>query len=257
MLTRPSLARGRRRKECESNCVLTQSLLRLRAARYLERMRTRVVVVAVLVACLLSFANADRGHKPASVKLSGGGAPSSAAQAQSASPTVTDADSTTDQPSSLPSVRPSLINHRFLEHNFRRLLAVVIRDPDVLRLVAKACSTTLWITFGLSLMGTLGLDTKPVLSLLSVSLVSIGFAAKDILNSLLSGVVLVSTCPFRRGDVVSILGHKGEVLEISLKYIRLRSLGKDKGEVLLPVSVVYNAAVVIESGASLKSGKAR
>ena len=256
MLAWPSLARGRRRKECESNCVLTQSLLRLRAARYLERMRTRVVVVAVLVACLLSFANADRGHKP-SVKLSGGGAPSSAAQAQSASPTVTDADSTTDQPSSLPSVRPSLINHRFLEHNFRRLLAVVIRDPDVLRLVAKACSTTLWITFGLSLMGTLGLDTKPVLSLLSVSLVSIGFAAKDILNSLLSGVVLVSTCPFRRGDVVSILGHKGEVLEISLKYIRLRSLGKDKGEVLLPVSAVYNAAVVIESGASLKSSKAR
>lgn len=149
--------------------------------------------------------------------------------------------------------RPKLFNMRFMEFFFRRLLSFLIRDPDLLRIIAKGLHYIFWSTIFLSGIGTMGIDTKPILSLISVSLVTLGFAAKDIINTLLAGVVLLITRPFARGMVISVNGHKGKVMEINLKYVRLQNI-KDKAEILLPVSLVYNAPIVIEA-ADPKSNK--
>lgn len=144
---------------------------------------------------------------------------------------------------------PRLFSLRFVEFFFRRCLSLVIKDVDALRIAARVLHYTFWVMVSLSAAGTLGLDTKPMLSLLSVALVTLGFASKDVLVTALDGALLLIARPFSRGQMVSVtLGgqaHRGVVQEISFKYVKL--LNDKKQQVLLPVSLVYNSPIVVES----------
>jgi|AntAceMinimDraft_1070359.scaffolds.fasta_scaffold106000_1 small-conductance mechanosensitive channel len=91
-----------------------------------------------------------------------------------------------DEPSK---VKPKgLFNTRFMEYFFRSLLGMVIVDYDVLRIVSKFCAAIFWLFAGLSIAGSVGFDTKPFLGLFSISLVGLGYGAKDILSSTFAGI---------------------------------------------------------------------
>lgn len=73
----------------------------------------------------------------------------------------------------------------------------------------------------------------------------VGFATKDILNNLLSGVLILWKQPFHIGDYIFIKDKQGEV-----KYIGVRAtrLGMDDGEqILIPNGEMYSNALVIRS----------
>ncbi len=76
----------------------------------------------------------------------------------------------------------------------------------------------------------------------------IGFATKDILNNLLSGVLILWKQPFHIGDYIFIKDKQG-----SVKYIGVRAtrLGMDDGEqILIPNGEMYSNALVIRSAGS-------
>jgi small conductance mechanosensitive channel len=71
----------------------------------------------------------------------------------------------------------------------------------------------------------------------------IGFATKDILNNLLSGVLILLHQPFRIGDYVFIGNNQGKVEFIGVRATHLR---KDDGElVLIPNGDLYSNALTI------------
>ncbi len=71
----------------------------------------------------------------------------------------------------------------------------------------------------------------------------IGFATKDILNNLLSGVLILWQQPFRIGDHIFIGSNAGKVEYIG---IRATSLRKDDGElILIPNGDMYSSALTI------------
>jgi small conductance mechanosensitive channel len=77
----------------------------------------------------------------------------------------------------------------------------------------------------------------------------IGFATKDILNNLLSGVLILWQQPFRIGDQIFIGSNQGKVEYIG---VRATSLRKDDGElVLIPNGDMYSHALTIR-GAGAK-----
>lgn len=128
----------------------------------------------------------------------------------------------------------------------------MIGDPDALRVAARILHWTFWVLMGLSAAGTLGIDTKPVLSLLSISLVTLGFAGKDVLVTALDGMLLLVARPFTRGQTVTLQGgHRGVVQEISFKYVRL--VNDKKQAVLVPVSAAFNNPIVVEPDSPSKS----
>lgn len=140
---------------------------------------------------------------------------------------------------------PRLFSLRFVEYFFRRCLSILIGDPDALRIISRILHWTFWSLVGLSVAGTLGIDTKPVLSLLSISLVTLGFAGKDVLVTALDGMLLLVARPFSRGQTVTLQGgHRGVVQEITFKYVRL--VNDKKQTVLVPVSQVFNNPIVVE-----------
>lgn len=78
----------------------------------------------------------------------------------------------------------------------------------------------------------------------------VGFATKDILNNLLSGVLILWKQPFHIGDYIFIKDKQGEV-----KYIGVRAtrLGMDDGEqILIPNGEMYSNALVIRSAGAFR-----
>jgi small-conductance mechanosensitive channel len=140
----------------------------------------------------------------------------------------------------------SFVNPKFVEIFFNRALKKFIKDQDNLELAAKICSYITGAYFILSILGTFGFDTAPLLSLLSVSGLTIGFAAKDILTSTFKGFFILITKPFSRGSIISVGGFKGKVLSIDIRYVKLQS-AIDKSEILVPLSMVYGSTIVVEN----------
>jgi small conductance mechanosensitive channel len=92
----------------------------------------------------------------------------------------------------------------------------------------------------------MGYDTKPLLSLLSVSGLTIGFAAKDILTNTFKGLFILLTKPFHRNWTISVNGFRGKVLSIDSRFVKLQSLQSPFTEILIPLSMIYDTAIVIE-----------
>jgi len=135
---------------------------------------------------------------------------------------------------------------RFLERFFRGFLSIFIDDIDILKVTSKICATIFWAYFLLSALGTLGFDTKPLLSLLSISGLTLGFAMKDILTNLFAGIFIIFVRPFKRGQIITVNNVRGKVVSIDIRYCRLLSL-KDRSEILIPLSMIYGNSIEIQS----------
>jgi MscS family membrane protein len=77
--------------------------------------------------------------------------------------------------------------------------------------------------------------------------IAIGFAAKDTLANLFSGVFILADSPYKIGDYVVIDNSiRGQITHIGIRSTRL--LTRDDVEVTIPNSVMGNSKVVNESG---------
>ena len=77
--------------------------------------------------------------------------------------------------------------------------------------------------------------------------IAVGFAAKDTLANLFSGIFIVADSPYKVGDYVVLDNRiRGEVLEIGMRSTRV--LTRDDIEVTVPNSVIANAHIVNETG---------
>ncbi|WOH36779.1 mechanosensitive ion channel family protein [Thalassotalea fonticola] len=77
--------------------------------------------------------------------------------------------------------------------------------------------------------------------------IAVGFAAKDTLANLFSGVFIMADAPYKIGDYIVLeTGERGEVTNIGLRSTRI--LTRDNIEVTVPNSVMGNTKVINESG---------
>jgi small-conductance mechanosensitive channel len=77
--------------------------------------------------------------------------------------------------------------------------------------------------------------------------IAVGFAAKDTLANLFSGVFILADTPYKIGDFIILDdGIRGEVTDIGIRSTRL--LTRDDVEVTLPNAVIANAKIVNETG---------
>lgn len=79
--------------------------------------------------------------------------------------------------------------------------------------------------------------------------VAVGFAFKDLLASLMAGIILLLDRPFQVGDRVEYGGHYGEVLEIGLRTVRINTL--DDNLISVPNSRFLTDAVSCANAGAL------
>ncbi len=139
----------------------------------------------------------------------------------------------------------NVIDLTFVEKMIKKFLSLIIIDPDMLKIVSKGLSITFWVFASLSFLGTWGFDTKPFLNALSISGLTIGFAAKDVLTNTFAGLFLLFSKPFVRGSVISTCGYTGTVLSIDLRYVKLFDSSSNQ-EVLIPLNMVYSGPITVQ-----------
>jgi small conductance mechanosensitive channel len=98
------------------------------------------------------------------------------------------------------------------------------------------------LTLGvISALGELGINTASMLASLGVVGLTVGFAAKDTLSNLISGIFIFWDRPFVIGDLIEIDGLYGKVLEITMRSTRV--VTPDGKMLAIPNSVVVNTTV--------------
>jgi len=90
-------------------------------------------------------------------------------------------------------------------------------------------------------------ENEALLALLGTIGLAVGFAFKDLLASLMAGVILLVDEPFQVGDRIRFGGYYGDVTSIGLRSVRLQTL--DDNAVTIP-----NALFLTESVASANAG---
>lgn len=99
------------------------------------------------------------------------------------------------------------------------------------------------LTVGIiSALSEIGIDTKALLTSLGVAGLTLGFAAKDTLSNLISGIFIFWDRPFVLGDLVEFGGYYGRVDQITMRSTRLVTV--DGKMVAIPNANIVNSPVV-------------
>ena len=92
-----------------------------------------------------------------------------------------------------------------------------------------------------------GIDATAWLASAGVIGIAVGFAAKDTLANLISGVSIVADAPYKIGDFIVLdTGERGIVTRLGIRSTRL--LTRDDVEISIPNAVIGNAKITNESG---------
>ncbi|MBM3604962.1 MAG: mechanosensitive ion channel family protein [Alphaproteobacteria bacterium] len=89
-----------------------------------------------------------------------------------------------------------------------------------------------------------------LLSGLGIGSVAIGFAFKDILQNLLSGVLILLRQPFRVGDQIAVSGFEGTVEDIETRATYIKTY--DGRRVVIPNSQIYTGTFTVNTAFNLR-----
>lgn len=115
-------------------------------------------------------------------------------------------------------------------------------DESLSYLLARSSRITLIIIGMITALGTIGIDVSALVAGLGLTGFALGFALKDTISNILSGVLILLYRPFRVGNIITISSHQGEVIAIDLRYTKLKS---DEADILIPNSKLFTEPVVV------------
>lgn len=124
----------------------------------------------------------------------------------------------------------------------RKALAKSKRVDELLRtFICSVVSKTGWAILFIVALGRLGVDVGPLVASLGVTGVVLGFAFKESLGSLASGLMIALNHPFKVGDYVIAGGVEGAVTELNMMATVLATA--DNKKVTVPNAAVWGSAI--------------
>ncbi|KXJ57701.1 MAG: hypothetical protein AXW17_02975 [Colwellia sp. Phe_37] len=113
---------------------------------------------------------------------------------------------------------------------------------DSFRLMSN-CQKAILLFIGLVLaISKLGFDIGALVAGLGLTSFALGFALKDAISNLVAGVMIVLYKPVKLGDRIDITGSKGQVVDLNLRYITVKTEGITH---LIPNSLLLNNKISI------------
>lgn len=97
------------------------------------------------------------------------------------------------------------------------------------------------------IFNTWNIDMTAWLASAGIVGIAIGFASKDTLANLFSGVFILADAPYKIGDYIVLdSGERGEVTDIGIRSTRI--LTRDEVEITIPNAIMGNTRIINESG---------
>lgn len=133
---------------------------------------------------------------------------------------------------------------KFVKRIIIKLSAKLELDPHLTTFFAQA-SRVIFTLFGvITALGTIGINVSALVAGLGLTGFALGFAFKDTISNLLSGVLILLYRPFNIGDKIKVAGYEGKVISVDLRYTKLET---EESIVLIPNSKCFTGPVVVFS----------
>ena len=124
---------------------------------------------------------------------------------------------------------------------------VAVLHPQTLPLFENIVFITIIVLSVYIIFTAWNVDMTAWLASAGIVGIAVGFAAKDTLANLFSGVFIMADAPYKIGDFVVLdSGQRGEITHIGIRSTRLMT--RDDIEVTVPNSVMGNTMIINESG---------
>ncbi len=139
------------------------------------------------------------------------------------------------------------VNRIFLTHLSRNPRRVKVIHQQTLPLFLNLINITIIVMTVYFIFSAWHVDMTAWLASAGIVGIAVGFAAKDTLANLFSGVFIMADTPYKIGDFIVLdSGERGEVTHIGIRSTRI--LTRDDVEVTVPNSVMGNTKIINESG---------
>jgi len=137
--------------------------------------------------------------------------------------------------------------HLALEVMSRNARRFELFQPRTVPLFEMGIKVVLVVVFAYFFMSVWGIDGTAWLASAGIIGIAVGFAARDTLANLISGVSIVADAPYKIGDYIVLdTGERGMVTSLGIRSTRL--LTRDDVEISIPNAVIGNAKITNESG---------
>lgn len=130
---------------------------------------------------------------------------------------------------------------KLLDRGLRTLVQRSNVDPTSASFLETALQYGVLIVGGINALTAAGVNTGAVIASLGLAGLTIGFAARDALGNLISGLLIFWDRPFVIGDLVEVQGSYGRVERITLRSTRVVTV--DGRMLAVPNSVIINTTV--------------
>ena len=115
-------------------------------------------------------------------------------------------------------------------------------NPAIVRLLGRTAKNLLILLGLITALGTLGADVSAMVAGLGLTGFALGFALKDILSNLISGILILLYEPFKLNDSIVVDKYEGKVVDINLRYTTISQEGND---VLVPNSFLFSKPISV------------
>ena len=115
-------------------------------------------------------------------------------------------------------------------------------SSEVFSLLSGSQKAVLIIIGSVLALSEFGFDGSALVAALGLTGFALGFALKDAISNLVAGIMIVLYKPIELGDIVEISGSKGQVVNINLRYITIKS---DDVITLVPNSLFLSNKLVV------------
>ena len=115
-------------------------------------------------------------------------------------------------------------------------------NPAIVSLLGRTAKNLLTLLGLITALGTLGVDISAMVAGLGLTGFALGFALKDILSNLISGILILLYEPFKLNDSIVVGKYEGKVVDINLRYTTISQAGND---VLVPNSFLFSKPILV------------
>ena len=111
------------------------------------------------------------------------------------------------------------------------------------KLIGSAVKIFIMIAGAISALGTMGINVSALVASLGLVGFALGFALKDSISNTLAGFLILFYQPFQVGDRIEITKIEGQVMNINLRYIVIKT---DSEQTMIPNSIALNNPVTVK-----------
>ncbi len=117
-------------------------------------------------------------------------------------------------------------------------------EGNLVSLLARTSNVIIIVIGLVTVLGTLGVDVSALVAGLGLTGFALGFALKDTIANLLSGVLILLYRPFEIGNRIRIASYEGVVVAIDMRYTVIDAEG---AKVLIPNAKLFTDPITVLS----------